>query len=361
MIDLRVFAFVEDPGSANFVVGLRDGLQRLGAAFDLTAAEPALSYLAARGEKAWPWDGSHPALADATLLLVGTSENRDSSAFGMIEGARRQGIPSVAIIDAPSCIAERFTDVSSRRYRPDHLVCAQSETQAAARLVVHGKAHLIRHPYLDVLEVRRRQLDYQDRNAMRKTLFGPAAAGKIVLAFLTEISDGLDRADFVRCADYTLAGSGYSDKRTHVVLDELLLALTNGGRAAIHLVLRLHPKEEPSDYAAYHEKVDQVSCDEDPLEIVGLADIVVGMTTNLLSEAALMGAPVLSIVPRPCEQQWLAQMTDPPIPVVWTEAGLRLELHNLLGRQSIPRKRVDLDRPTLAECLVCIYQQRSGT
>lgn len=355
-----MFGFVEDPGSANFFVGLSDALADGGVGFDLTAADPALAYLGARGVHPRPWAGDAEiasALCGSDLVLVGTSENRESPAFALIDAARRHGVPSVAIVDAPSSIAERFrmSEDGAGGCRPDYVVSAQNEAceTIEALGIATRDVCLVRHPYLDALEKVGAELATEDRDELRTGLFGDAAAGKRIVVFLCEISDGLVSSDFLRSPDYTLQGGGDSDKRTHIVLDEVLDAL-QPDREDVFLVLRLHPKDTAKEYEAYAGRADWISQAEDPLRVVGLADAVVGMTTNLLTEAAVLGTPVLSVVPRPMERDWVSQMTRPPIPVVWTRSGLRAGLRDLLAGSRSERQRVDLDRPGLADCLMGI-------
>ena len=53
------------------------------------------------------------------------------------------------------------------------------------------------------------------------------------------------------------------------------------------------------------KEFDYFSQKELPLEVVYASDLVVGMTSMLLYEAALMGKVCLSIMPRSIEKAWL--------------------------------------------------------
>lgn len=355
-----VLGFVEDPGSANFFIGLAGELERSGIHLDLSADGAALPYLQARGERPRSSGGSESELFDRHLLLVGTSENRESSGFALLEAARQRGVKSAAIIDAPSAIAERFKGRSedAMRYRPDLVVTANEET--ISELLQMGFAetdvHLIRHPYFDAIERRRAQLAAADRDAKRITLFGPAGHEKIVMVFLCEISDGLRPEEFHRSSAYTLIGSSKSTKRTHVVLDEVIAGLKFLGKE-VYVVARLHPKDDQFDYSDYMQRVNCFSVNEDPLEVVYFADLVIGMTTSLLTEAALLGRPVLSVTPRPEEAIWLPRIMRPPIPCVHTTEALRAALDSLLsGPPVIDYKRLDRERSSLSETVATILQ-----
>ncbi|MGE0613001.1 MAG: hypothetical protein AB7O70_11710 [Hyphomicrobiales bacterium] len=359
----KVFGFVEDPGSANFFVGLGTALERHGVDLDLKLGGAAVEYmrrLDGRGEDAGrPLTGA-AVPGDADLLLVGTSENPESPAFDLLRQAAQKSIPSAAIVDSPASVSERFNS-QGEFLRPDEIITAQEEvsrTVLACGLNSHG-AWLVRHPYLDRLEDARQRMLASDRDAMRRALFGAAAAGKRVVVFLSEISDGLDAGAFRRSRSYTLAGRGASDLRTHIVLEEVLDAL-GARREGLHVVLRLHPKDSLSDYRHYAEEVDQISREEPAAQIVCCADAVIGMTTNMIAEAAILGARVLSVVPRIEEAGWLTQLTRPPVEVVATRNALRHAIDHLLSGDPVVRQRVDLDRPGIADTIVAIMDKRGS-
>lgn len=353
-----MFGFVEDPGSANFFVGLAATLADRGMALDLRADGVARSYLLMRNESPGllPSDNDSRArvLGEAALLLVGTSENHDNPGFALVGDARRRGVPTVAIIDSPASVIERF----GRPGRPiyvDYVVSAQPEVcdQVVRSGIALSGGRLVRHPYLDDLERRHVKMAREDRNKRREALFGSNVRSKKVVVFMSETSDGLRPPAFHRTESYTLQGWGNSDKRTHIVLQEVIDAL-RPLRDQVHFVMRLHPKDDKIEYAPFADFVDQVSQQEDARDVVYFADAVIGMTTNLIAEAAVMAVPVLSVVPQVAEERWLAQMTKPGVRVVNRRDDLPKALADLLFVAAPVRKRVDLDRPGLADTLADI-------
>jgi hypothetical protein len=69
--------------------------------------------------------------------------------------------------------------------------------------------------------------------------------------------------------------------------------------------LRLHPKNDREEFTEYLSSFDQISEGGSSLEFIFCADLVVGMTSMILTEAALLGRPTVSIVPRRIERDWL--------------------------------------------------------
>ncbi|MBT7486090.1 MAG: hypothetical protein HN673_06960, partial [Rhodospirillales bacterium] len=70
-------------------------------------------------------------------------------------------------------------------------------------------------------------------------------------------------------------------------------------------VLRLHPKNTRQEYSVYASEIDHISDSGSPLDVCFAADLGVGMTSILLIEAAILGRPTLSIIPRDVEKNWL--------------------------------------------------------
>jgi predicted glycosyltransferase len=144
----------------------------------------------------------------------------------------------------------------------------------------------------------------EDREALRRRVFPNAPANHEVLVFVSEGSARVLRTPSERLASYSVVGRGNRSGRTEIALEEVLEALP----AVVprpYVVLRAHPKDDPEDYAAYRQEINLISAGGDALEIVFAADLVVGTTSMLVTEAALLGRPTVAIVPVPQETQWL--------------------------------------------------------
>ena len=337
-VDVLIFA--EDPGAANFMAGLPAALARRDRSSVVLVQGAAGAYLKVRGETCVEVeDGTDGAAVlmqhPAHLVVTGTSENRDSLGLQLIDRARVEGVPSVSIVDAATSLSHRFRGRSGDplAHLPDHLLVPDEPCRAeltaigvpAARITVVGNPQH-RLAYETAQALRR-----EDRAQRRRELFGPACEGRKVLVFLSELSDGLDPAQYRRGPDYTLSGRGGSVGRTEIVLEEVLDALKALPKRP-YFVVRLHPKEPADRFVRYSDEIEQISRRESPLEIVFFADAVVGLTTSLLVESSVMAVPSLSILPREAEKAWLPQETTEVVACVTSASDIGGALEKILNR-----------------------------
>ena len=244
-------------------------------------------------------------------LIVGTSENLDSPAFALTGAAIAAGIPTAALIDAAANAAHRFRGRGEQplRHAPEWLLVPDQWTAGEFVRLGHRQDRVVEvgHPHYDFLRAERVRLERIGREALRQRVL-PRAGDRFALVFVSEISSGLDPAQFQRSPQYTLSGRSASTGRTDIVVEELLDAcaqLEPRGSERLWRVLRRHPKESPQALAGLLPEFDQVSVGGAPLELLFAADLVVGMSSMALAEAHLLGVPALSIVPRALERDWL--------------------------------------------------------
>lgn len=316
MIAPKILFFLEDPGAALFLRGLPEALAEAGMAPVIGAIQHAAPYFhtvesvpeASQGD-------SHAAEAlldriDPAALIVGTSENPDSFAFPLIEAARRRGLPTIGAVDSAPNAGNRFRGHTAEplAYAPDWLLVPDAKTSDG--FAAHGfdapRIRICGHPRLYEIDTIRRGWSEADRQAHRRKWF-PEAGDRRIIVFVSELSVGLGHNPFLRSERYQLTGTSDRIKRTDIVMEELLLAARSLPDAP-YIVLRLHPKQRREDEGDNVPLFDQVSHAEPGLEVVHVADLVVGMTSILLVEAAALGRPVLSIVPVPEERDWLGDV-----------------------------------------------------
>lgn len=326
----RVLAYVEDPGAANMVLGLAAALKQRGMDLDLRAGGAATAYLAERGEAA---RGLTHDLDGVAAVCLGTSEDPETPAFALRADATARGIPTVVVIDGPGAPDRRIRGTSDNplAHAPDWLLVPDGATAEAYEKLGFPRENirLCGHPSLDRAAAAGADLAKRGRAQVRRAWFPDLGTDRPLILFLTELSDGLGPARFRRAPDYTLTGRGGSDGRTEIVLEEVLdaaAALTPRPRVAI----RLHPKTPRDLYAAYEGEVDAWSAGGSAYEALFAADLVAGVTTALLFEAAVMGLNALSVVPREGDADWLASNTDGITPWVCTRADLRSALARAL-------------------------------
>ncbi len=336
MSGMTIFAYVEDPGAANLMLGLAEGLADHGCTLELWAAATACDHLAAHGITFRDAENHPPQLgtAAADLVAIGTSETPDSPAFSLVSEARQLNLPTVGLVDSPASATARFRGNSSDplTHLPDQLIVSDQETaDAFIELgVLPTQIMLAANPALLRARARGAELTEDSRAALRSRLFNVSI--EPVIVFLSELSDGLDPENFRRAPDYTLSGWGGSDARTDIVLETLLDA-TADLKPRPRIVVRLHPKQGTKVDDAYANKIHSVSHGGSALDVCAAADLVVGMTTTLLSEARQMGQRVLAILPRPAERAWLADLASGAIPCVWQSESIVPAIEHALASE----------------------------
>ncbi|MGE3556392.1 MAG: hypothetical protein AB7M93_26180 [Candidatus Obscuribacterales bacterium] len=303
-----VLLFVEDPGACNYLKDVPGRLADSGIRAALLATGAGVEYLNSRQGKYTEIapDADVEALLEnygPDLVIVGTSETRDSLAHKLVDRCRREGIVSVGAVDMEANAEHRFRGLTETplAHAPDWLLVPdESCKKEYERLGFPGERAVIAgHPHFDFVRSVATSFD----TALRRDILGSSPDERRIVTFICEGYDQLNRSATMRSPEYTLFGRGDSEFRTVIVLEELIDAIRET-QPRPFLVMRLHPKMT-DEVEAYEEEVDYVSRRENPLELLAASDLVVGMTSMLLHEAAIMGKPTLSVLPRAMETIWL--------------------------------------------------------
>lgn len=245
-----------------------------------------------------------------SIIVVGTSEDRNTLAFDLIDWGRQNSIRTVAIVDSAANYSYRFRGYGSSPLHnaPDFILVADKWTKRKFEEIGFLSSHIfvIGQIYQDALALK-------NRGALRKSLMGITHQTTKSVVFVSEISDGLNPNQYRRSRKYSLKGYGLKKFRTEIVIEEFIESinkLVNYGIKKPHLTLRLHPKEQGSSLGNLVTNFDFVSQVEEPLVLIQCADLVVGMTSMLLQEAHELGVETLSIVPDIAERDWLSATRD---------------------------------------------------
>lgn len=336
----RVLAVIEDPGAANGMVGLRESLAKQDIAFDLFASGAALTYAPGIGLDVAEAPDNFPTELQENkpdAVLIGTSENPDTVAFSLVDQARALGIHTVGFVDGPANAQHRFrgrTENPLAHIPNSLLVSDHLARDVFIDLGMSAKAiHVVGHPNMDRVRDRKAELMQEGKAHVRARVFPHIQSTPPLVLFAGEISDGLDPNEFRRNQDYTLLGSGIYDGRTEICLEEVISVL-HTSKDKPCLALRLHPKNDPKTFTPFDDAIDAINADGDPLEAVFAADIIVGMTSILLFEAAVMGLPTISVTPRKLESAWLTSVGLGLTPQVCTREALQSALQNLVNAPS---------------------------
>lgn len=312
--DTDIMIFVEDPGPANYIATLPAALAKEGRKTIVIAAGLAREHLLKRGirfDPVSPFMTADDVLSNICpkLLLTGTSENPDSLGLSLILSAHREGITSVGLVDAGVNAMYRFRGrhQDSLAYAPDWVLVPDEWTrQDFIKLgFPEEKTIVCGHPHYDHVMDQKQLLSDEGRLAVRHRLLPDIPDDKKLLIFVSEGSENVQLlSPKTPLEEYNMTGRGCRTGRTEIIIEELLIALKSIPQKP-YLLLRLHPKDDPNDFVAYLEDFDQIDWKAPAHELVFCADLVVGMTSMLIMEAALLDRPTLSILPRDIEKDWL--------------------------------------------------------
>jgi hypothetical protein len=349
-----ILIYVEDPGAANFAANLPGAMAASGWRTRLLAGGYARDYLKQRSIEAEnvPPHASADAILSATepdMLVVGTSENQETLGLKLVVAARRRAIESIGMVDGFANAAYRFRGdrATPLAYAPDWLLVPDQWTSDAFIELGYrpDRIKVCGHPCYDQVRSRARELAQDNPQLLRQTMFPQAPDKAKIVVFLAEISEGLEPGQFRRTDEYTLKGKETSRYRTDIVLDEFLAA-TQVFAHRPFLVLRLHPKNIREEFSSYLHFFDQISQTEPPLDLVCAADLVVGMTSMLLLEAAIAGRPTLAVVPRPEEMAYLPSIRRGITPCATSREQLQTLLDKLLDGH------IPVRSPEISEVLI---------
>ncbi|MBK9140874.1 MAG: hypothetical protein IPM23_00150 [Candidatus Melainabacteria bacterium] len=309
----KVLIYAEDPGACNYLKELPVRLREEEIPTTLICAGAAVDYLAKRRVefiRIGSFDSADKLLDEhaPTLLIVGTSEQRESLAHEMTDICRQLNIPTIGAVDMKANAEHRFRGLTDNplNHVPDWLLVPdQSCAEAFQRLGYKSERIVVAgHPHFDFVRRTAESLTHR-REELRRSLLPENRQDSRIITFVCEGYDLLNPSASLRQNDYSIHGRGKSDFRTAIVLEELIDAFECTSQKPF-LIARLHPKMSGSELVDYTNEVDYFSRTEDPLEVLAASDLIVGMSSILLQEAVIMKRPTIAILPRQEEKTWLS-------------------------------------------------------
>lgn len=319
-----------DAGSAGVLIPVAAELLRRGVAIDVHASGPAWSV--------WPGASASPAvhrhaepvssetarhgLIEASALVVGAGVfNSIEHAFRL--GARDHGVPSIAVLDSWGRVLERFARRGAAGVEvcfPD-FACALDERSRSELLAAGFRVAQVRitgSPYLE--GVSRYFSDLGKDAAEWRRGFGIAPVERLVL-FASE--------SFAAPEDRSPDGSSLVGYDQATILQAVLRATEAAammlGQPAV-VVARPHPTEDEATLSRVARgwrsgRVRlRVTSEGEARQWVAAADVVTGMASIVLLEAALAGKPALSVQ--------IGRRPDRPDPNQANGLGLTLAIHD---------------------------------
>jgi hypothetical protein len=244
----------------------RAGFEHVGVAPDVELPpEPSVDWLAG-------W------LAQRSISSVLTGTSFEAALDGRFwSAAGKAGVPAVALLDHWCNYAERFSDRTCLDCLPDALAVMDDAAASALRAVGFPpeRIHITGHPHLNEITPVTR-----DERTLARRVLGVSDDRQIV-TFASELV--VPRAD--RDLGYTAAEALEAVRRAIAsVLPDALL------------VVRPHPRERQLAAPSGEPETIVVRIGT-PREATAASDVMTGMGSILLLEAALAGIPTLSVRP----------------------------------------------------------------
>jgi hypothetical protein len=341
---LRVLALNHDAGGANALVPVIRHLQRELAIDVSVVGGPFAAEVFRRRRLAFrtPADyGPASGLKEQAAAIIarerpdvvfsGASWGETIEKFAW-DNAAEMGVPSLALLDMWCMYWQRFGDVATGR-RFTHVptcVAVMDDTARQGLLQAGFSAEQVRvtgQPHFDYLRAMRGRAS--ERGAAWRRSLGLSRNGFLVL-FASE-SHSADLGRDASSPHYL----GYTEQDVLGGLVHVLEGLRRRAGRPIELVVKLHPKETeaPVLHTGFPVRVLRQG---DPLQMIGGADAVVGMTSMLLVEAAVIGHPALSFQPIPPQHDTMWPNRIGVTQPIYTSRGLAAALREVMkGPQAV--------------------------
>ena len=273
------------------------------------------------------------------VVIVGTSENRNSFSLKLIEEAKKRKIKTIGVIDTPANASFRFRGQKNNPlfYATNYLWVVDNIAKNKFLELSYPKEKIFvfGHPYYWEIANKNKTLTKQKINQIRNKIYTKTKNNKIIV-FLGEISDGLDKKIFIKNKDFNLIGTRNSVLRTEIILEELIKVIEK--HKNLDLYVKPHPKEELNFYDKYRNSIKGIIRFKSPIDVCKGADLVVGITTNLLVEAYFASCEVISIIPNISQRTLINYSDELKIPYL----SKRIDLENWIKNwnyKTIPQQK----------------------
>ncbi len=231
-------------------------------------------------------------LRHASLLLAATSANGQDHERRFLAAARRGCLPSLSVLDFWSNYRARFVESDGSLVLPDQLAVMDDQARQdvigigipASAVVVTG------HPGLEGLASRRPELAARGRALRTELGIGPAER---LVVFVSQ-----PIADLYRQCEGNPEHLGFEERGVLAAIVDALASIARDEGLGVTLLVRPHPRETGFAAPGHHGPPRMlIDGSEDAHASVMAGDLVVGMNSVLLLEAALLGRRVLSVQP----------------------------------------------------------------
>lgn len=334
---------VEDPGVANFALGLKDSLYKKKIHCDIFATGISRTYLR-QYKEGFLYSAQITSLQDCyDFIFYGTSEVKDSNLYKILNKFKSEGTKIGIIIDAPNSIDERLKEIKNNlKSEADFFIVADKTTKKELIKLNIKKEK--------IYEVMNPKFNWMQKIKKKKRLHSK----KKKIIFLSELSTGLNDKNFLKNRNYNLSGFKKSKKRTEIVFEELIIGLKKY-EGQFSLTLKLHPKEKISAYKKYENLFHHIFPSKVSINYFLDCDLVVGITTNMLCELRTLNIPCLSITPQKKEFNWLNSDIRKFIDNVYTSRQIDKYLRTFFNNPNHVVEKISLNKKTFSTFIKKLY------
>ncbi|MEK6556689.1 MAG: CDP-glycerol glycerophosphotransferase family protein [Candidatus Margulisiibacteriota bacterium] len=314
MTPKRLLLFSRDPGGANTIIPLVQPLEQKGYSVSLYGKDISLRKYQDHGllgknicetlERIEPVEvTSFLKSLNVDLVLTGTSSDDFTEKY-LWQSAQQLGIPSAAIIDQWMSYGMRFSRYGLSEYRqyaqkpsidflPSRIFIMDklAKNEAIAEGLPPDKLVVTGQPYFETL-MKKASTIHPTGEIKSRHLIDPDTA---LIVFASEpIMETYHDQEQSTCA------RGYDQ---YSIFSALLDGLEEVHANSLHkfvLLIRLHPKEKKDSINRILEERAMpfrviVGDESEPFCLMKESDLIVGMSSMFLIEAALLGRPILSV------------------------------------------------------------------
>lgn len=338
---VSILVFVEDPGALNGLLPMArrlasaghnvhvefDGFARSAKGLDLRGFTLATGSLENISTKKYD------------VLLVGTSENVNSIAFELIEKCKNFGIMTYAFIDSPANPSNRFSAGGSDplKFAPDFLIVLDQKTARIFEHLGFSREGILvtEHPHLEWLHSQKLKFSEQSSSDIRALTFGENYRNQTLITFCSELSSGLDNEGYKRTDEYLLESPDTIVNRSDIVMYNFLEALDQLKHDGLSFksILRLHPKQLAED-SPLRNRFDVISQGGDAFKVCMASSVIVGMTSMVLVEAVELDVPVISLLPRSKEVEWMHTSIREKVPICFNFEEFLITIRRVLNAKN---------------------------
>lgn len=226
------------------------------------------------------------------FVIVGTSADKTYFGLHLIEFCKTHDIITVGIVIASMSVSFRFSGNSGKplRYSPDWILVTSEETSYNFQRIGFPKEKIVHveNPHLEYLAKLGRI-----KGRGRTKHLGINSKGKRVILFAAEPLIPDENIS----ESYGQWPQSYRDfERCKLALHAFCESMKSQDTSKNINILRLHPLNDELEFLEFESNFDLVSLKQNNTDLLLCCDLVVGLTSSLLQEAAVLGIPCISII-----------------------------------------------------------------